>query len=191
MRRVVLMTAVLALVAVAALAGPPPKGEKPPEGGPEMKGGPGEHHGPGLHRTLNNITKVTGAAKTALCVCGMEVKVTDKTPVFEHRGMTIYTCSEGCRDKLAKATPDEMRPIMGPFHEKFRAVKYATNEVEKGGKNVATCACGMTFDVTEQSPSITENGVRMFCCSPGCAEHLLKMPAAERAAAEAKVVGKS
>lgn len=190
MRKFLLITAALALVASTAFAAPAPKGEKPPEG-KEMKGGPGEHHGPGLHHMLNNVIKVTGGEKTALCVCGMEVKVTDKTPTFEHRGMTIYTCSEGCKEKLAKATPDEMRKLMGPFHEKLRAVKYATNEVEKGGKKVATCACGKTFDVTDQSPSITENGVRMYCCSAACEEHLMKMPAAERAAAEAKVVGKS
>ena len=136
---------------------------------------------------LNNVVRVGADGKrTALCCCGHEFAVSDKSPTMLHDGTSFYMCGEACKAAAGAATPQETAKTMTAWRAKFDQTSFATNAVSTGGKTTAVCGCGEVFAVTDQSPVIVENGVKLYCCGEACHEHLLKMSASERMALETK-----
>ena len=136
---------------------------------------------------LNNVVRVGADGKrTALCCCGHEFAVSDKSPTMPHDGTSFYMCGEACKAAAVAATPQETAKTMTAWRAKFDKAPFATNAVSAGGKMTAVCGCGEVFAVTDQSPVIVENGVKLYCCGEACHEHLLKMSASERMALETK-----
>jgi hypothetical protein len=139
---------------------------------------------------LNNVVRVAADGKrTALCCCGHEFAVTDKSPTMSHDGTSFFMCGEACKAAALAATPQEAAKTMAEWRAKFDKAPLATNAVSAGGKTTAVCGCGAAFTVTDRSPVIVENGVKLYCCGDACHEHLLKMSAGDRMALETKSAG--
>ena len=142
-----------------------------------------------VHKPLNNVVKMDAAGKrTALCCCGYEFTVTDNAPTLDHDGILFYMCGEGCKEMAMKATPDESAKTMEAWWKKYDGVKLADNTYAKDGKTMATCACGANFTVTDKTPYLAENGLKLYLCGEGCAEHFRAMTATERLTPERKFV---
>jgi hypothetical protein len=142
-----------------------------------------------MMQPMNNVVKMEKDGKrTALCCCGHEFTVTENAPSMEHSGTLFYMCGEGCKEVAMKATAEENAKTMAAWHEKYDVMTLMSNTHEKDGKQMATCACGAEFTVSETSPRITENGVTMYLCGEGCKEMFTKKTADERMGAEMKVV---
>ena len=178
---------VTALVAASATATASPYGKtaaKAPGSATVTTTTPAEH---AASVPLNNVVRVGADGKrTALCCCGHEFAVSDKSPTMSHDGTSFYMCGEACKAAAVAATPQETAKTMAGWRAKFDQTSFATNAVATGGKTTAVCSCGGVFAVTDQSPVIVENGVKLYCCGEACHEHLLKMSASERMALETK-----
>jgi ribosomal protein L24E len=139
------------------------------------------------HRPLNNVVAMDAAGnRTALCCCGAEFTVTDNAPVLDHDGTLFYMCGEGCKQMALKATPEESAKTLDAWWKKYAELKLTDNAAMKDGKTTATCVCGATFTVTDKTPYVMENGVTLYLCGDGCAEHFRSMAAADRLTAERK-----
>jgi hypothetical protein len=139
---------------------------------------------------LNNVVRIGADGKrTALCCCGHEFTVSDKSPSLTHDGTSFAMCGEACKEAASAASPKETAMTMAAWRAKFDKTPFATNAVSAGGKTTAFCGCGEVFAVTDRSPVIVENGVKLYCCGEACHEHLLKMSASERLALETKSAG--
>jgi hypothetical protein len=141
------------------------------------------------HKPLNNVIKMDATGKrTALCCCGAEFTVTDNAPTLDHDRTLFYMCGEGCKEMALKATPEENAKTMVAWHKKYDVLKMADNTYIQDGKTMATCVCGRKFAVTDLTPYVTENGVKLYLCSEDCNEHIRSAAADQRMAAEMKVV---
>jgi YHS domain-containing protein len=121
------------------------------------------------NEVLNNVVKMDAqGSRTALCCCGAEVTVADDTPTLDRNGTHFYFCGQGCRDAAEKASKAESAKTMKSWRKKFSAYKLASNAYQKDGKELATCLCGKTVEVTKSTPSISENGVTLYLCSTAC-----------------------
>jgi hypothetical protein len=132
-------------------------------------------------KTLNNVVKMDAAGtRTALCLCGKEFTVTDKSPNFDQRGTHYYLCSDECKGKTGSATKEELTKMVGDWKNSSKAYKTPENTVKKDGKKWATCACGKEFEVGASSEFIKENGVKMYLCSDDCMKAMTGMGEQER-----------
>jgi hypothetical protein len=137
---------------------------------------------------LNNVVRTAAdGTRTALCCCGHEFTVTAKSPTYEHGGTTFYMCGDACKASAMAASPADAAKSLAEWRTKFDAEMLATNAKTADGKTTAVCGCGKSFTVTDSSPVVTENGVRMYCCSPACHDHFMKMSADQRLAEETKI----
>lgn len=137
---------------------------------------------------LNNVVAVDAdGSKTALCGCGMEFKVADKSPSMEADGMTIYACSEDCAKSMAGMNDRMKAGKMGELKMACEMHKnLATNASMMDGKLMATCPCGMSVEVNDKTPFIVENGVKVYVCSEDCAAGFSAADTKMREAAEMK-----
>ena len=141
------------------------------------------------HKPLNNVVKMDAAGKrTALCCCGAEFTVTENAPTMDHDGTLFYMCGEGCKEMAMKATKEENATTMAAWQKKYEVLKLPDNTFAQEGRTMATCVCGATFTVTDKTPYVTENGVRLYLCGDGCAEQIRSAASADRMTAEMKVV---
>jgi len=182
---------VTALVAASATATASPYGKSEPKSPHPASATTATTHAERTGSTpLNNVVRVADDGKrTALCCCGHEFTVTDKSPTMSHDGTTFFMCGDACKAAAVAATPQESAKTLADWRAKFDQEPLPTNAVAKGGRTTAVCGCGKVFTVTEQSPVIVENGARLYCCGEACHEHLLKLPAAERMALETRTAG--
>ncbi len=179
---------VMALVAMSASATASPYGKSEAKDPKTASVAATPHAAHAASAPLNNVTKVGPDGKrTALCRCGHEFAVSEKSPSMSHDGTTFFMCGEACRAAATAATPQEAAKTMAEWHAKFEKTPLATNAVAKGGRTTAVCGCGAVFPVTDQSPVIVENGMKLYCCGEACHEKLLKMSAGERLTLETKV----
>lgn len=128
--------------------------------------GHGHDHG----MCLNNVVGVDADGnKTALCGCGMEFTVTDNSPSITADGMTVYACSEECASKLSGMDDRKRAGKIGELKTACEMHKnLATNAAMMDGKLMADCPCGKHFEVTDHSPYVVENGVKMYVCGNAC-----------------------
>lgn len=142
----------------------------------------------GTLHALNNVYTVKDGHQTALCGCGKEFEVTEATPKMDANGMTFYCCSQECHEHAMKSTPEEMAAGMKEWQKAFSGKEMLSNAMLTDGKQMATCACGQTFEVNANSPCVVENGMKMSACCGGCAEHVMKAAPEERGAMMKKVM---
>lgn len=143
----------------------------------------------GTLHVANNVVSLHDGQKTALCACGSNFDVTEKSPSFSFDGGTYFLCGEGCKAKIegmdeetkAGAVPGLQKAVLTSEH-------LMSNEMIKDGKKMATCACGQTFEVKTETPRVIADGMCMDACCGGCAQHVLKASAEERAAMMKKVM---
>jgi hypothetical protein len=122
-----------------------------------------------VNKSLNNVVKMNADGKReALCCCGAEFTVTDNAPTMDHDGTLFYMCGEGCKQMALKATKAETAKTMADWRKKYKTYKLADNTFQKDGKTWAKCGCGKEFEVTADSPRVTENGETNYCCSKEC-----------------------
>jgi hypothetical protein len=119
---------------------------------------------------LNNVTKMDAKGdRTALCVCGQEFQVTDKSPMILRGDETDYCHNQACHDMFLQASKEAQDKMIADFWANtFPFDKMATNKFMKDGKEVATCLCGKSVDVNDKTPHVTENGVTLYLCSDAC-----------------------
>ncbi len=131
---------------------------------------------------LNNVIAMDAStSRTALCACGAEFKVTDKSPTIMRGDETDYCCTPGCHDMFMSASKEAQDKMMSEYWaSKFPFDKMATNATMKDGKKMATCLCGKPVEVTDNTPKVTENGVTMYLCSEACSTMLHGMTAKDR-----------
>jgi hypothetical protein len=121
------------------------------------------------NKPLNNVVKMDADGKrSALCCCGAEFTVTDKAPTMDHDGTLFYLCGDGCKEMAMKSTKAETAKTMADWRKKYKTYKLTDNTFLKDGKTWAKCGCGKEFEVTAESPRVTENGVTNYCCSKEC-----------------------
>ncbi len=140
-----------------------------------------------------NVTQCTMTGEmSAVCACGMEFKVTDKTPSIEKDGKKYFVCSEECAEKI-KADPDRIIPIMEMKAKEVRkAAKVGGNVMchdEKGAK-LAMCSCGAEMTVGESSVERIHDGETFYFCCEGCAKKFDEDPAAACKAMQGKMCDK-
>lgn len=133
-----------------------------------------------LMHAMNNVVAVKDGHKTALCGCGKEFEVTEATPKMDANGMTFYCCGPECHEHAMKSSPEESAKGMAEWQKAFAAKELVSNEMMKDGKKMATCACGQTFEVTDKTCCVVEDGMKLSTCCNGCAEHVMKAGAEER-----------
>ncbi|MBK6767371.1 MAG: hypothetical protein IPG71_14085 [bacterium] len=177
------MKKLLALLFMLALASCPVMADEQPV----IQPSPGDVQLGTLH-ALNNVTAIAEGHTLALCGCGMEFEVTDASPKLEMNGTTFYCCSQACHDHASKASAEESATSMAEWQKVFSGKGTLTNAAMVDGKNMATCACGQTFEVTSKSPCVAENGMKMSACCDGCANHVIKTTPEERSAMMKKVM---
>lgn len=113
---------------------------------------------------LNNVIKMDADGKrTALCCCGAEFTVTSNAPTVERPPTTFYMCGEGCKEMTLKASKEEEAKTMAAWNAKYSTYTLASNT-----KTWAKCGCGKEFDVTPTSLVVSENGMKIYCCSEAC-----------------------
>ena len=134
----------------------------------------------GTMHTMNNVYMSKDGKKMAMCGCGAEFEVSDKTASMDMHGMTMYACGPECAEHMKTATAEEMAAGMDAWQTKFAAKEMMSNAMMKDGHNMATCACGQSFEVTASTPCVVEDGMKMNACCAGCAEHVMKASAEER-----------
>jgi hypothetical protein len=130
----------------------------------------GEYQGYDHAACLNNVVSVDADGnKTALCGCGMEFKVSDKTPSMNVDGMTVYACSDGCAATMSGMDKKMMDGKIGELKMAVAENKgLATNAAMMDGKMTATCPCGMSVEVNDKTPFVVENGVKVYTCCDDC-----------------------
>ncbi|MFC2150127.1 hypothetical protein ACFLQV_01360 [Calditrichota bacterium] len=142
-----------------------------------------DHEGHMKHdqaKMMNNVFAMDADGnRTALCGCGMEVKVSDTSTKVMNGDMTFYTCSQGCADMMGKMSEAEKKDAMMKWHDNFKTHKLASNAMMKDGKNMATCGCGMVFEVNNEHVLI-DNGMKIHCCSEKCHSMFSGMPGEKR-----------
>ncbi len=148
----------------------------------------GMHAGHDAYMPMNNVFAINKKGeRKALCGCGMEVAVNDDTPVETFKGMTFWTCGETCAEMMKGMSEAEMDNAMKIWHEKFDGYKLASNTEMKDGKEMATCGCGMVFEVSDDNPRIVENGMVLHMCGDNCKNMVMEMPAEKRLKMEKKM----
>jgi YHS domain-containing protein/uncharacterized membrane protein YraQ (UPF0718 family) len=102
-------------------------------------------------------------------VCGMQVEKANAPATAKHMGLTLYFCSDRCRDKFAK---DPMKFAHGenvePMAEHTAAgadPAWATDPV-----------CGMTVDPSNPGARAEVDGVSYVFCCQGCADRFSADP---------------
>jgi hypothetical protein len=184
MRHAMLFVSLL-VIAVTASASPPDHKLDPAATHAAVKA---MTRGPQAAVPLNNVIRTSpDNTRTALCRCGKEFTVTDKSPTYESGGTTFYLCSDACKSAAMATKPAEAMQSLATWRTKFATEKLASNVKTEAGKRTAVCGCGKTFTVTDSSPVIVENGVRMYCCSDACHDQFVKMSASQRMGTEMKV----
>ncbi len=182
MRRTLTVALMLACICSIALAGDDYKTSATPTKTPaaaEMKMNA---------MPMNNVMMMTADGKRmAMCGCGKEFEVTDKSMVMKG-SPAMYCCSPECHEHAMKMSKEEMEKGMAEWSTKFMAVEMPSNMKMAGEKKMATCGCGTEFEVTDKSPMIWENGVKMYCCTDKCHEMMLGMSEADRMSAEMKLL---
>ncbi len=174
MRKALGMLLMLAMIALPAFAG-----EGHDHSADAVKTASGEVQMGTMH-AMNNVYMSKDGKKMAMCGCGKEFEVTDKTASTDVHGMTMYACGPDCAEKMKTATAEEMAAGMDAWHKKFAAKEMASNVTVKDGHPIATCACGQSFEVNAETPYIVEDGMKMHACCAGCANHVMKASAEER-----------
>ncbi len=175
MRRLLVILAFTAAVAAIVPAPIPVGAETAPEPAPSA-----------VH-PLNNVIRLDrDGTRTALCCCGAEFKVSDKTTSLPREGTTFFMCTQACRDASAKETPAQAQRTLATWREKYAGVKLASNLAVKDGQQTALCGCGKSFVVAKDTPVLEENGVRLYCCGEECHQALLRMTPETRLAKEMK-----
>lgn len=171
MKKVLGLLLMLALVALSAFAGEESATVKPAATDVQM--------GTLMH-AMDNVTVIKEGHKTALCGCGKEFEVSDKTPKMDANGMTMYCCTPECHEHAMAMKPEEMAAGMMEWQKMFSAKEMASNVMMVDGKKMATCACGQKFEMTDKTCCVVENGMKVNTCCNGCAEHMMKASAEER-----------
>lgn len=136
----------------------------------------------GTLHTMNNVFAVKEEHKSALCTCGKEFEVTSASASVDIHGLTLYSCSQQCAEKMKGSSAEEMIKAIMDWERSFAAKEMASNCIMQDGKKMATCACGGTFEVGAKTPCVVENGMKLSTCCEGCAEHVMKSSPEERAA---------
>ncbi len=118
-----------------------------------------------------NIIKVSDDQETALCACGMQVKVTDATPAVEVDGEFYYVCSDGCKTKFS----ENSSTMKTDLDKKVLKAKIDNGmmgnvfKVKDSGELVAKCACGMDVAVNDSTVSRVYDGHTYYLCGEHCA----------------------
>ena len=135
---------------------------------------------------LNNvITMDASGNRTALCMCGKEFPVTDKSLSVQTSEQTLFCCTEGCHAMAAKLSSEQLQEAATDFFKTtFPNDKMVTNIFVKDGRKMAACLCGKTVEVNDKTPKITENGMTLYVCSDACNTSIHGMSAADRMNAE-------
>jgi hypothetical protein len=138
---------------------------------------------------LNNVFKMDASGvRTARCMCGKEFQVSNDSPVIKRGDGEYYCCSKGCHDMYESANKGARDKMFKESWSSYPMTGMATNAVMKDGKQMATCLCGKEVTVTDKTPNVTENGVKMYVCSDACKTALHGMAANDRLSKELAVV---
>lgn len=129
---------------------------------------------------VNNVFAVKDGKQTALCGCGKEFEVTASSPVMDANGMVFYCCGPECHEHAMKSTPEEMQLGMANWQKLMDAKELMCNASMKDGKKMATCACGMDFEVKATCPYVLQDGMKVYTCCDGCSKHVCTASAEER-----------
>jgi len=147
------------------------------------------HDHSGHHIMLDNIVKFGADGNhTAMCGCGMEITVNDKTLSSNIGETKFYACSQGCADMVTNVSDKEKMEMMTMWKTISVIHVLASNAMEKGTKQIATCGCGMEVTVDDHTISFAENGVKLYFCSKGCQNMVMAMSDEDRSAMQAKYV---
>ena len=87
----------------------------------------------------------------------------------------------------AQASAEDMMKAVSGIESKMGTAHMVTNEFEKDGKHMATCACGTEFEITDKTTCVVADGMKMSACCDGCAQHVMKASAEDRHAMMTKV----
>jgi len=158
MKRFILLNS--ALLVIFALAAGVSAGDK-------------HHH----HHDAQNIIKVDEKGnKTALCACGKEVAVTEKTSKLEKDGKTYYLCSDGCKAKVSNSASTMLPVIDTKVMAKKAEMGTLGNvhTVSESGEMTAKCACGMDVKVTDKTVKREHSDQTYYMCNDDCAAHFDK-----------------
>ena len=137
---------------------------------------------------LNNVVSMDADGnRTALCACGMKVAVNDRTPTTQLGNTAMYMCGEGCKTHFEKASADERQDKTTQWRDQVSRFSSASNARSVGDKQVYSC-CGKEQEIGSKTTSVTENGVTIHTCGPGCAAQFREMSATDRIKAQKKVV---
>ena len=122
------------------------------------------------HHKAQNIIKVDEEGnKTALCACGMEFAVTEKTGKLEKDGKTYYLCSDGCKAKVSKSASTMLPALDVKVMAKKADMGTLGNvhTVSESGEMTAKCACGMDVKVSDKTVKREHNGQTYYMCNEG------------------------
>jgi hypothetical protein len=170
MKKALGLLLMVALVALPALAG---------DEASMVKAGADDVHMGTVHM-LNNVVADHDGHRMAVCGCGKEFEVTADSPSMDIHGMTIYACGPECAEHMKSAGAEDMMKAVSGIESKMQTAHMVTNEFDKDGKHMATCACGTEFEVTSKTSCVMADGMKLNACCDGCAGHVLKASAEER-----------
>ena len=131
MKKVLGLMLMVALVALPALAGDDAM-VKPASDDVQMA----------TMHMANNVVSEHDGHKMAICGCGKEFEVTKDSPSMDIHGMTLYACGPECAEHMKGASAEDMMKAVSGIESKMGTAHMVTNEFEKDGKHMATCACG-------------------------------------------------
>lgn len=183
---IIMLTLLLSTSALMATCGMPHGDDAVKHADHEMKA---EAHAEytHMHMPLNNVVKIDDEGKrTALCGCGMEINVDDKTVFYKDDKLTFWACGDNCKNMMANATDEERTMMMGAWHTKFAAYELADNTFMKDDVLMAKCACGAEIVVDDKTLKVVENGMKVYCCGPGCHDMFTAMNDDKRLEVEIK-----
>ena len=107
-------------------------------------------------------------------VCGMSVVVGDDTPHAVVDGEDYWFCNPGCRDTFVRehATGAQPAPGMIPLQD-------VTAGPADDAMTVIDPICGMTVEVTDDTPHAVVNGEDFWFCCGGCRNRYVKQNGGE------------
>ena len=106
-------------------------------------------------------------------VCGMQVRTADAPARIVHDGVTVYFCSDRCRERFADepgrfALPGTQPHVTTPVPEPVPSGRVSTVAMAPG-RTAVDPVCGMTVDPVSAAHR-TRDGVDHWFCGTGCAE---------------------
>ncbi len=117
-----------------------------------------------------NVYKIDNGVMYAVAD-GKKFVVSDKTPYNQVGNARFYFADDACAVKCS----EKMASMANNYvHEAVELATVESNVKIENGKKIATCSMsGQSFEVSNATPAVVQDGQKTYFCGQGCADHFM------------------